>query len=255
LGALVGGLGELSLGESLDTLVGQAIVVINTVVVRGEGHLLGAQLGAGRGEEGVARVKLLAKLNTAGPGSKVGRVTVLSQRPQAQSTAGGAQRGLEPLFVVRVGARELLEAGPDVNVEGLQGSSVEAGGHNPGRKDQLAEARAVAEQLQGNLRVRKLPQGLQNLGGLADPCPRVLVAELAAPDGPTKELEVAIPNDLKVSRETANVNRGGRPTNKNKLALVFGGSSACAELEPYPAAPAPERVERLGNGIPIAGQA
>jgi len=182
-------------------------------------------------------------------------MAVLRKRPQAKTTAAGTKRGLEPLLVVRVGARKLLETRPDVSVEGLQGSSMEAGRHGPDREDHFAERRAVAEQLQSHLWVRQFPQSFQNPSGLADSRLRVLVAELTAPNGPAEQLEVAVTDDLKVSREAADVNRGGSPAKKDKFAPVLGGSSAGAELQPYVAAPPPERAERISDGIPIASQA
>ena len=75
-------------------------------------------------------------------------------------------------------ACELFEAGADLVVEGLQSLGVVTGGHHPYGEDHLAEAGAAPEKLQSDLRIRALPQRMENPQSLGHSSLRVLVAVL-----------------------------------------------------------------------------
>ena len=110
-----------------------------------------------------------------------------------------------PLRIVRVRASKLLEASADVSVEGFKGASMEAGRHNPDREDHLAEGGAAAEQLEGDLRVRNLAEGGEDAERFVDPVAGVLFTELRRAHRSPKQLEVTIPNDFEVRRESGNI--------------------------------------------------
>ena len=110
-----------------------------------------------------------------------------------------------PLLVVGVQASKLLEASADMSVEGLKGASVEAGGHNPDREDHLAEGSAAAEQLEGDLRVRNLAEGGEDAERFVDPVVGVLFTKLRRAYRSPKQLEVPVPNDFEVRRESGNI--------------------------------------------------
>jgi len=105
------------------------------------------------------------------------------------------------------------------------------GGNSPHGENHLAEGGAAAQELQGDLRVGKFAQGLQQVRGFVDSLLRVRVAELWGSNGGTKELEVAVPNDFEIRREGAHVDRGGSSSGKDKLAFVLEVGRARAELQ------------------------
>ena len=89
-----------------------------------------------------------------------------------------------PLFVIWVQASELFEAGPYCSIEGLEGVSMEAGGHNPHGVDHFAKAGTAAEKFRGDLGVGHLTKSREDPKGLGNTSLRVSVAELGAPDLP-----------------------------------------------------------------------
>jgi hypothetical protein len=100
------------------------------------------------------------------------------------------------LFVIWVQARELLEAGAHVSVEGAKGLSMEAGGHGSDGIHHFAKAAAVAQQQQSHLRVGQFPQGTQERQRLVNSSLGVLVAERRGAYGSTKKLTVPIADNL-----------------------------------------------------------
>ena len=98
----------------------------------------------------------MAKLQTAAPGSKESCVAVFSKRPEAKTAAVSAKSSLHPLLFVRVEAGELFEACANVGIEGLEGRHMVAGRRDPYGEDHLTERTAVPEQMESNLRIRKL---------------------------------------------------------------------------------------------------
>ena len=84
---------------------------------------------------------------------------------------------------------------------------------------------------------------------------RVLVAEGWAPDRASKELEISIPNNLEVSRESGSINRGGGAPRENQLTLVLAGGQASAELETDLRAALPEKGNRRRHGSSVTGEA
>ena len=125
----------------------QPVVVIDTAIVSVESHTLGSRLDASGGLERVVGVEFLAQFRATAAGRKEGSVTVLRQGPEAETPTASAQRGLRPLLVVRVEARELLEALPDMVVEAAQSVAMEGRRNSSDRKDHFAEGSAVAEEL------------------------------------------------------------------------------------------------------------
>ena len=129
----------------------QLVVVVDTPVVGVEGNALGSHLRVSARLERVVRVKFLAQLSAAAAGSKESSVTVLSQRPEPEPPAVGAQRRLRPLLVVWVETSEVLEAPPHMVVESMQSITVEGRRNSSDGENHFAERRTVAEELQGNL--------------------------------------------------------------------------------------------------------
>jgi hypothetical protein len=71
----------------------------------------------------------------------------------------------------------------------------------------------------------------------------VLVAKLRATDRTTQQLEVGFPDNFEISREQANVHRGGRAADQDKLALVLEDGLASAQLKAEVSAPSLQSVE------------
>ena len=144
---------------------------------------------------------------------------MFGQGAQTKSPTVGAERGLRPMTVIRVQARETFEASPNVLVKASNGSAVVAGGHGLNRENHLAEGSEATQELQGDLGVGELAQGLKQVRGFVDSFLRVRVAELRASDRSAKQLKVAVPNYLEVSREGAHVHRGSSFSSKNSSHL------------------------------------
>ena len=86
------------------------------------------------------------------------------------------------MFLIRVQAREVFKAGTDLGVKGFEGLSVRVGRHASDRVEHFAEGRALAEELQGNLRIRDFPQSFERSDCFVDSFLSVCVAESRASD-------------------------------------------------------------------------
>ena len=124
----------------------------------------------------------------------------------------------------------MFEAGPHLLVEAGHCGGVEAWRHSAQGENHFAETRTVSQELQGHLRVRKLPQRLENVDGFPDPVLRVLVAVLRGTYRGAEKLKVAVPYDFEVGGEGVNVDSGSGPGNEDEFALVF--EVGCASAEP-----------------------
>ena len=170
-------------------------------------------------------------------------MAVLHKRPEPKPPTVSAQRRLSPLLVVWVQTGEVLKARPDQVVERAQGSAVEAGRHRSDREDHFAEGGAVAQELQSDLGIRQLAEGLQDATSLSDASLGVLVAELWAADRTAQQLEVAFPDNFEISRELGNVHRGGQAADQDELALVLEVGLASAQLKAEVRAPSLQSVK------------
>ena len=131
---------------------------------------------------------------------------------------------------------------------------VKAGRHSPNGEHHFAERGAVTKQLQCHLRVWQFAQGLKDTQRLIDPTLRVRVAEVRAADGATKELEVAIADNLEVGRELSDVNGRGGPADQHELAFVLEVSSSCAELQANVSTAGLESADGSGNSGGLSRQ-
>ena len=131
-------------------------------------------------------VKLLAKLGAAGARGEVSSMAVLRQGPQPEATRTSPERGLRPLVVVWVKTGELLEAGPNLIVEAGDSRRVEARRDGTDGENHFAKSNTVPQQLESDLGVGELAEGLQELAGLADPFLSMRVAVSGEPTGPPR---------------------------------------------------------------------
>ena len=222
----VDGSGQLFLGEGAVDIEWETVVVVNATVVSVKRKTFRGRFQAISGLESVGWVKLLAKLNATAAGGEKGSAAVLSERAETESTGVRAEVGLGPLFVIWVQASELFETGPDFSIEGLEGVSMEAGGHNPHGVDHFAKAGTAAEKLQGDLGVGHLTKSREDPKGLGNTSLRVSVAELRASHRPAEQLEVTVPDDFEVRGEVGNINCRRRTTGKDEFAFVLANDVA-----------------------------
>ena len=120
---------------------------------------------------------------------------------QTKTSRVSGKSSLHPLFIIRDGASKLLEASSDVSIEGFEGFGMEASRNNPHGINHLAEASTAPEESEGNLWVRELSQGSQDLTCLGDSRLRVAVAEVRIPDWASKQLEIPIGYDFEIAGE------------------------------------------------------
>ena len=70
-------------------------------------------------------------LQAAAAGSQEGSMAVLDERSETQAAIVSSQGGLDPLLLVKMQRRELLETSANLSIEGKKGLSVETGRHSP----------------------------------------------------------------------------------------------------------------------------
>ena len=84
----------------------------------------------------------------------------------------------------------------------------------------FAERRTPPQKLQCHLGIGSFAQRLENPESLGGRSLGVVIAE-CGDDGPPKQLEVAIPDDFEVSRETGHIDCGGRAGGEDELTFVL----------------------------------
>ena len=179
----------------------EALVVIDATIVGIKSKTLRTESRAIMRLKGVGRVQLLAQLITVAARGQESRTAMFGKGAQTKTSRVSGQSSLRPLFIIRDEASKLLEASSDISVEGFEGFGMEASRNNPHGVNHLAEASAAPEESEGNLRVRELSQGSQDLTCLGDSRLRVAVAEVRIPDWASKQLEIPIGYDFEIGGE------------------------------------------------------
>jgi len=251
VGPFVDGSGQVFLGKSAADIGWETVVVVNAAVVNVKRKTFRGRFRAISRLESVGWVELLAKFNATAARGEEGSAAVLSERAKAEPTGVRAESGLGPLFVIWVQASELFETGPDFSIEGLEGVSMEAGGHNPHGVDHLAKAGAATKKLQGNLGVGHLTQSGEDPQSLGNTSLRVIVAEPRASHRSAEQLEVTVPDNLEIRRELGSIDSGGRARSEDNLAFVLAVSQAGAELQPYVSAAGLDSVDSIGDSCRV----
>jgi len=158
------------------------------------------------------------------------------------------------LFLIRVQAREVFKAGTDLGVKGFQGLSVRIGRHASDRVEHLAEGRALAEELQGNLRIRDFPQSFEHSDCFVDSFLSVRIAESRASDWAAEQLEVPIASNFEVGRKLPDVDIRHRASSQDEFALVFVDvvGASCAQAQTHCGTACLKGGKRCGHtgGVP-----
>eukprot|EP00665_Eupelagonemidae_sp_cell47_P009930 gene9931-biopygen2108 len=138
---------------------------------------------------------------------------------EAEARVPRAERRLHPLLVARVEPGEALEALADAVVEGGEGGGVMVVRGHPHAVHHLPVGGAAAEEEQGDLRIRQVPDRVEPLLRRRDARGGVRVARRGVAHRGAEQLEIPPGQDLHPSGEDGEIHGGTGPGRGDQLAF------------------------------------